>query len=79
MEKDYSNEVKGLEYAYRFSRNEKELISAALKVHIKKLEKKIESIDRNPRNEGQVTYLEEKKYIRYDVKALEEIIKSFQV
>lgn len=56
MEKEYSNEVKGRVHAYRFTTDEKQIIAKALKPEIKKLEKKIQKIENDPNNEGQVTY-----------------------
>ena len=77
MEKEYSNEVKGRVHAYRFDKWEKKLIAKALLPEIKKLNKKIQAVDNHPDNEGQVTFLEEKRMLRREIKLIQEIIEEF--
>lgn len=77
MEIEYSNEVRGKVFAYRFTTWEKELIAEALKPMIKKTERKIEKIRNNPKNEGQATYSQQIFDLRHEIRALEEIVKTF--
>ncbi len=77
MEIEYSNEERGKTFAYRFIKWERQTIAKALKPEIKKLEKKIERIENDPNNEGQVTYLEAIREHRFEIKMLQEIIKEF--
>jgi hypothetical protein len=77
MEIEYSNEVRGNVHAYRFEPWEKKAIAESLKPAIKRLEKKIDKIDNDPKNEGQVTFYEAKKELRYEERRLNEIIKEF--
>jgi Zn-dependent oligopeptidase len=78
MEIEYSNEVKGLVFAYRFDKWEQAQIASALKPVIEKLEKKIVKIENHPKNEGQVTYTDQIHNLRYEIKALQEIITTFE-
>jgi hypothetical protein len=77
MEIEYSREVKGKVYAYRFHQWEKSIIAKALKPEIKKLQKKIEKIENDPNNEGQCTYADQIYELRYEIIAIEDIIKKF--
>jgi len=77
MIKEYSNEVLGKVYAYRFEVWEKKIIAECLIPAIKKLEKKIDKIDNHPKNEGQVTFYESKRELLYEIKAIKEIIEEF--
>ena len=77
MEVEYSNELRGKIFAYRFCDWEKKLIAKALKPEVQKLEKKIIKIENNPKNEGQATYSEAIREIRLEIKMIEEIIKEF--
>ncbi len=78
MEIEYSNEVKGRVHAYRFETWEKLAIAQALKPVIKKLYKKIEKIEKHPKNEGQVTYSYNIRMIRFEIEVLENTVKNFQ-
>lgn len=69
--------VKPLEYAYRFSDCEKKIIAKALVPELKKLQKKIDKIKNNPKNEGQSTYLQKIDDIRDEIDSIQDIIKEF--
>ena len=77
MEIEYSGEVRGRAYAYRFSNWEKKLIAKQLVPAIKKMEKKIERIKNNPKNEGQATYSSQVDELRAEIKDVQDIIKEF--
>lgn len=77
MEKEYSNEIRGKVHAYRFEPWEKRAIAESLKPAIKRLGKKIDKIDNDPKNEGQVTFYEAKKELIYEIRRLNEIIEEF--
>ena len=77
MEIEYSNEVKGKVHAYRFSKWERNLISACLAKEIKVRNRRIEKILNNPKNEGQVTFSAEIKVIEVEISELQEIITEF--
>lgn len=79
MEKEYSNEVKGMVYAYRFDSDEKKAIAECLPIAIKKLETKIRRIENNPRNEGQVKYWEQIRILRREKESLQEIVDEFKI
>jgi hypothetical protein len=64
-------------YAYEFTRWEEQHIAAALPARIKIVEKKILKIENNPDNEGQATYAEEIRHLRYEIVCLQEIINQF--
>jgi Zn-dependent oligopeptidase len=76
MEIEYSNEVRGKVFAYRFTGVEQRHIVDALKPVVKKLEKRIDKIRNHPKNEGQATYACQIDAIRHEIKALEFIIKT---
>jgi Zn-dependent oligopeptidase len=78
MEIEYSNEVRGQVYAYRFNSWKKKDISTGLKFVIAKLEKKIKRIQNNPKNEGQATYSLKIDELRREVKILQENIEKFE-
>lgn len=78
MEIEYSNEIRGGVYAYRFENWEKKYIATALKFVIPKLEKKIKKIEKNPKNEGQVRYSQQIKELSKEVEILQETIKEFE-
>lgn len=63
--------------AYSFTKWEKIQIAEALKISVKKLNDKIYRIDNNPKNEGQLTFLERKKELRNEINSLILIIKEF--
>jgi DNA mismatch repair ATPase MutS len=77
MEIEYSSEKKGKIFAYRFEQWEMSTISKCLKPEVKRLEKKIESVRNNPRNEGQVTFQEQIRELRHEIQSLQDIIKTF--
>lgn len=77
MEIEYSNEVKGAAYAYRFYHFEKQAIARGLKSEVRKLEKKIERVENDPNNEGQVTYLCKIEELMAELNDLKGIIKEF--
>lgn len=77
MEIEYSNEVKGKVYAYRFSEWEKCAIAASLLPFVRKLERKKEKIKNHPKNEGQATYCEQVREIQAEINSLNEIIEEF--
>ncbi len=79
MEFEYSKEHRGKVIAYTFTKSEKAYIVSGLTSEIKKLEKKIYRIDNNPKNEGQVTFTEEKRLCRQEIEQLNEIIKVMQL
>jgi hypothetical protein len=76
MEIEYSQETRRA-YAYRFYGYEMKHIAEGLKPIIKKLEKKIDRIDNHPKNEGQVTFSEQIRELRAEIKSLNEIIEEF--
>ena len=77
MEIEYSNEVRGRVYAYRFAKWEKQRIAEGLKPIVAKLEKKIVKIENDPKNEGQCTYSEQIRELRLEIIELNSIIKEF--
>lgn len=77
MEIEYSNEVRGKVFAYRFTGWEQQHIVDALKPVIRKMEAKIQRIKDHPKNEGQATYACQINEIRNEIKSLEVIIKTF--
>lgn len=66
-------------WAYVFSNREKDIIVRTIKPEIKKIEKKIERIRDNPKNEGQVKYQVEIECLRGDIKSIEDIIQDFEL
>lgn len=77
MEIEYSNEVRGKVFAYRFNAWEQMQIVEALKPVVKKFEKQIDKIRNHPKNEGQATYSSQIDELHHDIKTLETIIKTF--
>lgn len=77
MEIEYSTEIRGRVFAYRFTKSEQCFIADALKPMVNKLEKKIEKIQNHPKNEGQVTFICQIDELRGEIKSLEFIIKTF--
>jgi hypothetical protein len=77
MEIEYSTEIKGKVFAYRFTTFEMEVIAKALKPEVKRLEKKIQKIRDDPNNEGQATYACRIDEIRGDIESINEIIEVF--
>lgn len=78
MEIEYSSEVRGKVFAYRFSKSERKHIAAGLKPIVKKLERKVTAIENNPKNEGQATYACRIDELRYEINDLQEIITEFE-
>lgn len=77
MIKEYSNEVKGLIHAYRFTDNEKVYIAQGLKSIVLRIERKIERIKNHPKNEGQARYSLKIQTLRFQQEDLIDIIKEF--
>ena len=77
MDVEILQDEKGNAKAYRFKKWEKQAICRGLASEIKRRHKQIERIDNNPKNEGQVTYLEEKRILRAEAEDLQEIITEF--
>jgi hypothetical protein len=77
MEIEYSNEVKGKFFAYRFTRWEEQSIADALRSSVKKLRIKIEKIRNHPKNEGQATYSAKIDELMHQINSLEYIINTF--
>lgn len=75
---EYSNEVKGKVYAYRFAKWEQKAIAKALKPEIRNREIKILQIKNHPKNEGQVTYQVQIEELANEIKILTEIIEEFK-
>lgn len=74
---EYSLEVRGKVFAYRFSSSEKKAIAEGLKPYLKKIDAKILRIENDPKNEGQATYLCKIDDLNRDKKNIEEIIIEF--
>lgn len=77
MQIEYSNEVKGVAFAYRFTDAELKEIVLGLKFRIRALEAKIERIRNHPKNEGQARYSIQIDSVRFLIEDLEAIIKTF--
>lgn len=77
MEKEYSNEVRGKVIAYRFTKKEKQVIAECLKPYLKKIDKKIQRIENNPKNEGQANFLCQIDDLFSEKKEWEKIIDEF--
>lgn len=77
MEIEYSNEVRGQVFAYRFCKTEKAAIANGLKPYLKKLEKSVLKIENDPNNEGQATYLCRIDELNTEIKEIEKIITEF--
>jgi hypothetical protein len=74
MDVEYSQEVNGKVYAFRFGKWEQEVIAKALEPEIKKRERQIEKIRNDPNNEGQVTYQVKIEDIDWEITCLKRII-----
>lgn len=79
MEKEYSLEFRGKVHAYRFDSFEKKAIARCLQSEIKRLDKKILAIERNPKNEGQVKYQVAQEELLFEKKQIEQIIAEFSI
>lgn len=77
MEKEYSNEVRGLVHAYRFDDWEKKRIAQGLRVIVRKLKRRSEKIRNHPDNEGQVKYSEAIRLFDAEIRELDNIISEF--
>jgi len=73
METEKSFYYKG-KTAYIFEDWERQLIAKLLAPEIKKLEKKIEKIKDNPKNEGQATYLNDILCLRNEISSIQGMI-----
>ncbi len=62
--------------AYELEPNEVGILILGMKREISRERKKIEKIDMDPRNEGQVTFLERKEKSLFYIKELEQNIKT---
>lgn len=76
MEVEYSSK-RNRDFAFTFSDCEKKSIARGLKSEITRLNRRIESIRNNPKNEGQVTFQVQVEHTFHLVKQLEDIIKEF--
>lgn len=74
---EYSNELKGVAVAYRFTDVEKQNIAMGLKTRVYAIERKIERIKNHPKNEGQAKYDLQIQSLRFLQDDLREIIKEF--
>lgn len=77
MEIEYSQEVKGKVYAYRFEAWEMAAIAAGLVREVDKRMKRIERIKNHPKNEGQVTFQLQVEVIEDEIAKLNDIIEEF--
>ena len=77
MEIEYSNEVRGEVFAYRFEKWEKRIIADALIPKVVKLRKRIEILRDHPKNEGQATYRVQMDEIEHEINLLNYIINTF--
>ena len=77
MEIEYSNEVRGEVFAYRFEKWEKEIIADALIPKVVKIRKRIEAVRNHPKNEGQATYQVKIDEMEHEIKMLNYIIRTF--
>lgn len=77
MEVEYSNEVRGRVFAYRFEKWEKAKIAEGLKNEIKKLNRKVEATMNHPKNEGQVTFSEKIRELKIEIEELQSIVDEF--
>ena len=73
---EYSQEVKGMHFAYRFDDDEKKIIIKAFQAEIKKLERKIERIKNHPKNEGQATFSMKIREVRLLIESYQDAIKG---
>lgn len=66
------------QFAYSFELWEEQLIAKCLQPEIKKMQKKIESIRNNPRNEGQAKYILQIDQLDSRIKSVEKIIANLK-
>lgn len=76
MEFEYSQEVKGKGKvkAFRFQQWEQFVIAKALTQERNKMYKRIERIENDPKNEGQVTFQETVRIITHEIREIGNII-----
>lgn len=74
MDIEYSREVRNMVYAYRFELWERVLIAKCLRPELRAIQKKIERIKNDPRNEGQATYQVEIDSLHREKQLVQEII-----
>jgi glutathionyl-hydroquinone reductase len=65
-------------YVYGFAPWEKRVLLSGIPSHIRKLEKRIDQIENNPKNEGQVTFDDMQREIQLQINSLKEIQKEFE-
>jgi hypothetical protein len=76
MEFEYSQEVKGQVKAFRFQQWEQFVIAKALTQERNKMYKRIERIENDPKNEGQVTFKESVRNITHEIREIGNIIEA---
>ena len=76
MEIEYSQEVKGKVFAFRFENWEQALIIRLLNSEIVKIHKKIRRVQNDPRNEGQVKYQVKVDDFNREIKCISDIINA---
>lgn len=76
MDREFSQYEKG-QYTYFLTKYEKIMIAEALKKTLKDYDRKVEKIDNNPRNEGQVKYRIQIEELRAEKRMAEKIIEEF--
>lgn len=74
MEIEYSNEIRGEAYAYRFQEWERWAIAVGLKYEVKKREIKIDKLRNHKDNEGQVSFQTAIEDLEREIEVLQEII-----
>lgn len=77
MEIEYSQEVRGKVFAYRFLEWEMNAIAEGLKHSVRKREKMIERIRNSPKNEGQAKYSVQIDHLTMEVRILNQTIEEF--
>lgn len=77
MEIEYSQEIRGKVFAYRFKEWEMQAIADGLKHQVKKRERNIEGIKNSPKNEGQAKYAVRVEILAREIKILKETIEEF--
>lgn len=72
MEIEYSQNSKFKKYAFVFDGVEIYYITNGLKSEIKKLQRELDKIKSNVKNEGQATWMEKERNIQLTIKSLNE-------
>jgi hypothetical protein len=77
---EYSNKQtsQNVLFVYGFTAWEKRMLISGFPLQIRKLEKRIEQIEKNPKNEGQVTFKDMQREIELQILSLKEIQKDFE-